>query len=107
MTVLFGGEALLIQIIGIPFSLNFGFWLFMDAGGNLTAQYLIGRGYRPTIDFGYHYGLLPLLIARSWFIAAGASPTACIVLIALCNLLIAWAFARLAQRLKLGKAGIL
>jgi hypothetical protein len=86
---MFGMEVLLIEAVGIPFSLNFDMWAFMDAGGNLTAPFLIQQGYRPVIDFGYIYGLLPLLVERLWLDFAGASPSACILLVTACNLL--WA----------------
>lgn len=106
LTVIFGVEVLLIEAVGIPFSLNFDMWAFMDAGGNLTAPFLLQQGYRPVIDFGYIYGLLPLLVDRLWLDLAGASPFACIVLVTACNLLVGWALARFAVSLGLGAAGI-
>ena len=106
LTVMFGVEVLLIEAVGIPFSLNFDMWAFMDAGGNLTAPFLVQQGYRPVIDFGYIYGLLPLLVDRLWLGLAGASPFACIVLVTACNLLVGWALARFAVSLGLGGGGI-
>jgi hypothetical protein len=106
LTVMFGVEVLLIEAVGIPFSLNFDMWAFMDAGGNLTAPFLIQQGYRPVIDFGYQYGLLSLLVDRLWLGLAGASPSACIVLVTACNLLVGWALARFAVSLGLRGAGI-
>src|SRR5579864_1168924 len=106
LTVMFGVEVLLIEAVGIPFSLNFDMWAFMDAGGNLTAPFLIQQGYRPVIDFGYIYGLLPLLVERLWLDLAGASPSACILLVTVCNLLVGWALARFAASLGLRGAGI-
>ena len=49
----------------------------MDAGGNLTAPFLLQQGYRPVIDFGYIYGHLPLLVDRLWLDLAGATPVIC------------------------------
>src|SRR5690242_10820949 len=106
LTVMFGVEVLLIEAVGIPFSLNFDMWAFMDAGGNLTAPFLIQQGYRPVIDFGYIYGLFPLLVERLWLDFAGASPSACILLVTVCNLLVGWALARFAVSLGLRGAGI-
>jgi hypothetical protein len=106
LTVMFGVEVLLIEAVGIPFSLNFDMWAFMDAGGNLTAPFLIQQGYRPVIDFGYIYGLLPLLVERLWLELAGASPSACMVLVTACNLLVGWALARFAVSLGLRGTGI-
>ena len=42
-------------------------FLFADWGANLTAQALIDQGDRPTVEFFYPYGLLPLLFGRFWF----------------------------------------
>ncbi len=77
LAALFGTEVILIQAICIPFSLNFDVWAFNDSGANLTVQYLVRNGYRPAIDFGYSYGLLPMLLDRLWFSFVGASPAAC------------------------------
>jgi hypothetical protein len=106
LVALFGTEVILIQAICIPFSLNFDIWAFNDSGANLTVQYLVRNGYRPAIDFGYSYGLLPMLLDRLWFSFVGANPVACVVLIAMCNLLVAWAFVRFALCLELGVSGI-
>lgn len=35
-------------------------YLYNDAGASLVAPGLLARGLRPTLDFGYLYGLLPL-----------------------------------------------
>ncbi|MGD0116817.1 MAG: hypothetical protein ABSD30_02050, partial [Candidatus Binatus sp.] len=68
-------EAVVLNLLQLPGSLNFGF-LFGDTGANITAQYLVANGYRPAVDFGYHYGLLPLLLGHVWFSVTGASPIA-------------------------------
>jgi hypothetical protein len=87
--------------------LQFNAFAFFDTGANLTVQYLIDHGYRPTIDFAYHYGLLPLWLGRLWFGLLGLSPFACIALVPIFDLLIAWGFVRLAANLRLNLAGIL
>src|SRR5581483_6373671 len=46
----------------------------LDQGSVLAVNHLIGRGLRPEVDFGYTYGLLPLLAARAIFSPAGAHP---------------------------------
>jgi hypothetical protein len=46
----------------------------LDQGSVLAVNHLIGRGLRPEVDFGYSYGLLPLLAGRAIFRPAGAHP---------------------------------
>ena len=91
----------------LPGTLQFGSYAFSDTGANLTAQYLIQHGYRPTIDFEYPYGLLPLWLGRLWFGIVGLSPYACVALGLILGLLTAWGFVRLARNLRLNLAGIL
>jgi hypothetical protein len=79
---------------------------FSDTGTNFTIQDLIRRGYRPTIDFGYIYGLLPLLINRLWFAAFGASPHAYQWAILACNVAMAWGLGRFATAQRVGRAGM-
>jgi len=100
-------EACALFVLRLPGTLGFSGYAFGDTGANLTAQYLIDRGYRPTIDFMYHYGLLPLWLGRLWFGIFGLSPFACVALVPIFDLLIVWGFVRLAANLKLNLAGIL
>lgn len=58
-----------LRLIPIP-SFTFA---FNDGGANLTVQYLMSRGLVPSVDFGYHYGLLPLLMGKLWFWLFGLS----------------------------------
>ena len=69
-------EVLLAAVFQTPF-LRFDRFAFMDSGGELAIQDLMRRGYRPALDFGYLYGLLPLLLGRLWYGLAG--PLAAIV----------------------------
>lgn len=103
---IFAGELVLISLRRIPDSLAFGNFAFCDQGANLTAQYLVAHGYRPGLDFGYHYGLLALLFMRIWFSAFGLTPHAYLAAMLACNVLFAWALARLFSALKPGPVGL-
>ncbi|HYB90085.1 MAG TPA: hypothetical protein VEC38_03475 [Candidatus Binataceae bacterium] len=103
---IFAVEIVALNILWLPVSLDFSHFAFCDNGANLTAQFLISHGYLPTIDFGYHYGLLPLLIGRLWFGLFGPSAFAYQALMLACGLLIALALARIAAHLRLGRFGL-
>jgi hypothetical protein len=100
-------EAIALFVIRLPGALQFDNFAFFDTGANLTAQYLISHGYRPTLDFAYHYGLLPLLFGRIWFRLFGLNPIACVGAMPLIDILIVWGFVRFAANLKLTLPGIL
>lgn len=100
-------EAVAIFVYRLPQTLTFNDFAFFDTGSNLTAQYLISHGYRPALDFGYPYGLLPLLFGRVWFGICGLTPIACVAVTPLMDLLIIWGFVRFAANLKLNLAGVL
>ncbi len=98
-------EVIAFDLFRLPEALNFDAFAFGDSGGNFTAQYLMARGLRPTIDFGYQYGLLGLLVGRVWFAVAGFTPYAYVAANFALGLLIAWALARTAHALNVGAAG--
>lgn len=58
---LFGVEIILFSIAWLPHAMSLNAYAFCDWGSNLTLQYLVSHGYRPTIDFAYLYGLLAVL----------------------------------------------
>ena len=93
-------------LVQLPVGLDFSSFVFMDQGANLTVQRLLDRGRIPTIDFGYHYGLLPLLIGRLWFALLGRTPQAYAGAMLIFDLLITWGLARCAYALRAGPAGI-
>src|SRR3954466_6710337 len=78
----------------------------LDPGIDLTIQDLTARGFRPTIDFGLVYGLLPPLVNRAWYAVAGTSPRASRVELVLGTCLTAWGMARFARARRVGAAGI-
>ena len=106
LSILFMAEALLLALVQLPMTLDFNSFMSMDQGANLTVQKLLDRGLIPIVDFGYQYGLLPLLIGRSWFSLFGRSPAAYAAAMFVVDLLIAWGLARCAYALRSGPIGI-
>jgi hypothetical protein len=104
--VLFSAGLIAVSLLRLPDSLSFDNVALCDLGSNLTAQFLVAHGYRPTLDFGYAYGLLPVLLARLWFAAFGLNPIAYQALMVACGLAMAWALATITARLALGVVGI-
>src|SRR5713101_2853964 len=95
-----------IEFFELPANFTFDQFAFCDAGGNLTVQCLIAHGLRPAIDFGYHYGLLPLAITKAWFAILGTSPSAYLALMGAANIVMAWALARVAAALEFSALGV-
>lgn len=104
--VVFAVELLAINVARRPSDMFFDRFAFFDNGANLTLQYLTSVGYRPAIDFGYHYGLLAALIGRAWFWCAGATPSAYQWAMVAGAVLFAWALARIFAGRKIGAAGL-
>jgi hypothetical protein len=100
--VLLAAEKLLFWLLQLKTSLSFSDLGFGDAGANFTMHYLSGLGLRPALDFGYLYGLLPLLIGRFWFGLFGPTPMSLAVLALVCRLVVVWSIARIAVRYSVG-----
>jgi hypothetical protein len=99
-------EVVVLALAHLPLSLSWDAFAFMDEGANLSVQTLLDRGLVPTVDFGYPYGLLPLLMGRLWFGVFGLTPVAYAAAMMVIDLLIAWGLARCISALKAGSAGI-
>ena len=99
-------EILAIDFLKLPEIMAFDSYAFCDTGANLTLQYVTSHGLRPTIDFGYHYGLLPILIGKIWFTLIGRTPIAYQALMLGGDLVIAWAIANIVSRIRFGAAGL-
>lgn len=99
--------ALLLFVIRLPGSMQFDTFAFFDTGANLSIQSLLSRGYRPTVDFTYIYGLLCLAFGRVWFSALGFTPLACIAAVPVADILIIRGMVRFATALRLNVAGVL
>ncbi len=85
---------------------RFDRFAIFDSGGELAIQDLIRRGFRPGVDFGYLYGLLPLLAGRLWYGLAGLTTETYRALVMACMLFSAWGMARFAVYRRVGVAGI-
>ena len=106
LVVLFLVETLAINLARLPESMRFDRFAFCDHGANITLQYLIANGLRPSLDFGYHYGLLPALVGRIWFTTFGATPWTYQGAMLIADLLCAWALAKILSELKIGSIGL-
>jgi len=103
---LFGAEALAYALFRLPTDLGFDANAFGDRGDFLSISYLVAHGSRPAIDFGYHWGVAPILLAQLWFALFGATPQANEGIMVVCALLVAIGIARMAAALRLGTLGI-
>ena len=104
--LLFSIELIALMIAKLPETMSFENFAFCDRGANLTLQYLVANGFRPAIDFGYHYGLLPILLGRGWFAIFGATPRAYQLAMLACNILFAWALAKIITHLQVAGVGL-
>jgi hypothetical protein len=100
-------ESLIFLVIRFPGAMQFDAFAFSDIGANLTAQYLVTHGYRPLLDFSYHYGLLSLLAANFWFRAFGSTPGSCEAAVVIADLFLIWALVRISTSLRLRLPGLL
>lgn len=103
----FSIEILLLAIIRAPLDFSFTGYAFADRGSFLLGCHLASQGRVPTVDFGYIYGLVALLVGQAWFHLFGLTPMAHEVAMLLCALAGAWGIARFAGAMRLGMAGIL
>lgn len=103
---LFGVETLVYALFRLPTDLGFDANAFGDRGDFLSIAYLVAHGGRPAIDFGYHWGLVPIMLAQLWFALCGATPQANEAIMIVCALLVAIGIARMAAALRLGTLGI-
>src|SRR5438132_11417630 len=83
-------EALMLGLFRIPSDLRFDLFAFFDQGAELTIHGLMARGLRPTVDFGYIYGLLPLAIGEHWYRIAGLHPSSFAAISIIGGGLMAW-----------------
>jgi hypothetical protein len=93
---------LIIELAGAcflkwPLLYNFDRFAFWDWGAYLNAHYLTQQGKSPVTDFGWQYGLLPLLLQELWFHLLAAGPASFLILSFPCALVSAFAMGRFAN----------
>jgi len=98
-------EVLAFAALRIPHDLGFFMFAFGDRGSWLVVQYLTAHGYRPTIDFGFPYGLLPVMFGRAWFGMLGLTPAAFQLAMVAGGVAMAWGMARFASAMRLSRIG--
>jgi len=98
-------EVIAIGILRIPHDLGLFMFAFGDRGSWLVAQFLTAHGARPTIDFGFPYGLLPLLFGRAWFAMFGLTPAAFNAAMMTGGVAMAFGMARFANAMRLNRVG--
>jgi hypothetical protein len=103
--VVYSVEVVALALLRIPHDLGLFMFAFGDRGSWLVVQYLAAHGYRPTIDFGYPYGLLPIMFGRIWFGLFGLTPIAFDLAMTPGGIVMAWGMARFAGAMRLGRAG--
>jgi hypothetical protein len=106
LSLLFVVETLAYAIFRLPTDLGFDANAFGDRGDFLSISYLVAHGSRPAIDFGYHWGLAPIMLAQLWFGLFGATVRANEAIMVVCALMVAIGIARMAAALGLGALGI-
>lgn len=97
---------LMLAVLQLTYILDFHVFAFEDTGANLTIQYLMSQGLVPHVDFGYQYGLLPLLFGQAWFWVWGLSPYSCIGAMTFLTLMIVLALARFIAVMRIHWSGI-
>lgn len=102
----FMGALLLWTIAKLPVGGRFQLYVYLDYGSNLTAQELLDRGARPTVDFFYCYALLPLALARVWFAVLGRTAWSYLAAVAAFQAVIGWGLARFARFGRIGLVGV-
>lgn len=105
LVLLLAGEVLALTLFNTPQE-RLTRYLYNDSGADLTVPALVARGLRPTIDFGYIYGLFPLAVEGVVQGVLGANPTALRVAAVACHLLLAWGLARYVRVARVGAVGI-
>ena len=68
---------------------------------------MVSHGDLPTIDFGYNYGLLPILVGHWWFAVFGSSAVGYQVGMVACNVLAAIGIAAVLTALNVGLVGVI
>ena len=100
--LLFFVEMVGLLIVQWPLLFNFREYAFQDTGSVLAVQSLLSRGLRPEIDFGYNYGLLPLLAGKLAFGMLGNTPRTYAFAVTAIDLIVAVGLARVVTAVRPG-----
>ncbi|HTV46936.1 MAG TPA: hypothetical protein VMG59_00700 [Phycisphaerae bacterium] len=84
----------------LPDNYDWTFFGFYDTGTVIKGDQLISMGLKPAIDFGYTHGLATLLVSHWGFEILGRTPNAVLIMMAIFEVLMALAIARLVMALK-------
>ena len=105
---IFALELILLLICELPGVADFQKFGFYDEGAWLHMDALVawgGAGKVPTVDFGYSYGMLPLISGHAWFAVLGRNPWTFIAFVTLCNLGAAWGMASILEAVSESRGG--
>jgi len=91
-----------LYLWNLPDLFSFFTLSFRDSGSNLMLVKLLHDGQRPTIDFGYAYGLLSVLLSQVWLSIFGITPTAFVSSIYILALLYCYWFSRFLTAIGVG-----
>lgn len=84
-----------------PSAADLKLFALYDPGSALRADALVAQGLKPGVDFGFSYGLVPLLIGRGWLGAFGRTPVSYLAYMAVMQLAIGASLAYLVAALRL------
>ena len=104
--LLFSAEMLAFGLLRLPLALSFDSYAFADRGTFPTVCYLVTHGSRPAIDFGYLYGLLPILMTQGVFHLFRWAPVAQEAAMGICGLVSTWGLARFTATMRVRGIGI-
>jgi hypothetical protein len=85
-------------LLQLPTIYDLATFALFDPGVTLRTDLLLTQGFIPTIDFGYPYGMFPLMIGRVWFAALGRTPLAYVVFMFIAEAFILWGLWRITSR---------
>ncbi len=105
--LIFSAELIVFALIRLPLVLSFDSYAFADRGMFPTVCYLVTHGRRPAIDFGYPYGLLPILMTQGVFHLFRWAPISHECAMGICAIVAAWGMARFARAMRLPPVGVI
>ncbi|HWE36584.1 MAG TPA: hypothetical protein VG406_08460 [Isosphaeraceae bacterium] len=105
LVALFVAEAAGFLAVTYPGLNSFTDFCFADFGADLCSFELMRRGRVPVVDFGYIYGLIPLVLGDYWYRLTGLGPTGWKLWCAATTIALVVSSCRYARRVEAGPAG--